>query len=87
VEIVGWAGVTMGAIMVLAALCPLPGKRRRQAASVRLSAAAMGFTAIGSEGQDLRWSDRLETPLAAAVLVLWAVAVVSVVRAGRNKRR
>jgi threonine/homoserine efflux transporter RhtA len=86
VEIVGWAGVTTGAIVVLAAMCPLPWKRRRQATSGRLVAAAMGFTAIGSEGQDLRWSDRLETPLAAAALVLWAVAVVSVVRAGRNRR-
>jgi hypothetical protein len=85
-ETLGWAGVALGTILVLAALCPLPVKRRRQSAPVRLILAALGVTTIGNEGQDLQWSDRLLTPLAAAALALWLVAAVRIVWLRRNRR-
>ena len=85
-EIVGWAGVALGTILVLASLCPLPAGVRGQVAQVRPILAAMGVSVIGSEGQDLQWSDRLRTPLAAAALALWLVAVVRFVWVRRNRR-
>ncbi|MEU9174863.1 hypothetical protein AB0D34_45130 [Streptomyces sp. NPDC048420] len=85
-EIVGWMGVAVGAILVVTALGPLPRRWRRQVPHVRPIVAAMGITVVGSEGQDLHWSDRFQTPLAAAALTLWAVALVRLAWARRNKK-
>ena len=84
-EIVGWVGVALGGLLVLAALGPLPRKWRRQVPYVRPIFAAMGVTVAGSEGQDLHWPDRIQTPLATAGLVLWAAVLVRMVWVRRNK--